>query len=460
MADVLARLLPKGVGVTEGDPPEAPSDFGEAYAPPAHCDKPLSKANPLPREEQLVFFEEPHIYTFRDVPATTSVTSLAHEMEGEFVAKDAIEGMKASRKKGWPREDYVVGATRLDLGADGLRVPLEGKGGMLVQAGNTLAACMPQSLKRDATCGDLVRLLEAQAAIAKGPEEVDERLAAAGVEVHLFDRVCGDEEIEAMWADNARDKCNRGTEAHYQAELFVNGLPCRSWEGEVGVLLSFLRSYALPAGLKAFRTELEIYCEDADVAGSIDLILHDPALDVYHIVDHKRSDKLRDGFKGFRRMKPPFSHLQDCKGAGYTLQLSLYQYILEREYGLRIGDRVLLSLHPDVPCVAKVPYLKAEVEYIMEGRFGLVRARREAADENEAFRCQLTGAPAVDAVVLEDGKRVMGRKATLLGLPHSKDEATRRAFEEKVSNLQTKVELDVAGCKPWFKTVAKDVQFL
>jgi len=46
-------------------------------------------------------------------------------------------------------------------------------------------------------------------------------------------------------------------------------------------------------------------------------------------------------------MRAPFAHLDDCKGAAYALQTSLYQYILERDYGMTIGERVLLSLHPD-----------------------------------------------------------------------------------------------------------------
>ena len=58
-----------------------------------------------------------------------------------------------------------------------------------------------------------------------------------------------------------------------------------------------------------------------------------------HIVDHKRSDKLQRDLRGFGKMTGDFAHLDDCKGAGYALQTSIYQYILERDYGMTIGIR-------------------------------------------------------------------------------------------------------------------------
>ena len=68
---------------------------------------------------------------------------------------------------------------------------------------------------------------------------------------------------------------------------------------------------------------------------------------------------------------------------------------------------MLLSLHPDAPFATSVPYLKAEVEYIMLNRIARVRARREVAAEHPAFVCSLSGAPLVDAVYLDDGTTPM-----------------------------------------------------
>lgn len=67
------------------------------------------------------------------------------------------------------------------------------------------------------------------------------------------------------------------------------------------------------------------------------------------------------------RFLEPISHLPLCKINTYTLQLSLYAYILEC-WGYEIVDKGLEIIHirPGVdPKVIKIPYLKDEVEIII-----------------------------------------------------------------------------------------------
>jgi len=218
----------------------------------------------------------------------------------------------------------------------------------------------------------------------------------------------------------------------------------------MSVLYDFVRTRLSPAGIVGYNTEKEIVCADADVAGSLDLIVFDPNTGLHHIIDHKRSDKLCASLRGYGKMLAPFKHLDDCKGAAYALQTSIYQYILEREYGMKIGERVLLSLHADKPFVTSVPYLKAEVAYIMESRFALVKARRAVANDDPAFCCALTGAPVVDAVRLGDGRVAMEKAALVRELEYEVDEATRASFEEAVCNrVSHDVKLCREECVPW-----------
>ena len=171
------------------------------------------------------------------------------------------------------------------------------------------------------------------------------------------------------WRRDGMRASHMGTDRHHLAECFFNGLPYRWWEPDIEVLHRFVREHMLPHGLVAFNTEKEIVCRDANVAGSIDLIVWDPRRRVHHIIDFKRSAKLRTQLRGFGKMAEPLGHLDNCKGAGYALQTSIYQYILQRDYGLVIGDRILLSLHAEEPFVTSVPYLEEETRYIMERRF-------------------------------------------------------------------------------------------
>ena len=422
----------------------APLSFGSEYVLPAHYDKPLRRLHSHPLDADLVFFERPHVYTFRGVPTTTSVTALAHAFEKPFVPSEAIESMKRGRVQVWPRLEYVHGASRLSCAPPPSPAPelttttevatwTPSLGALMVDGGKTVAVVHPHSMAEGSDTRAVLHMLRASTIKGSTADPFD---AYAGTdsdaEVFVFERELSAREIEDAWKHKGMVASHRGTEAHFQAELFFNGLPFRSWEPEMTILLDFVGRYLVPAGLVAHCTEKEIVCVDADVAGSIDLIVYDAASDTYHIIDHKRSDKLKRDLRGYSKMKAPFAHLDDCKGTAYALQTSIYQYILEREYGMRIGERVLLSLHPDQPFVTAVPYLKAETEFIMSSRFELVRARNEV--KAMGFECALTGAPLVDAVRLaDDGRKVMEKAAVVRELRYTSDAPTRAQFERLVA---------------------------
>lgn len=437
-------ILPPGLCLQTGNPPAAPSTFAEGYVLPQHFVKPLQRAAPHPLDSQLAFFEVPHIYTWKKVPTSVSVTGLAHEFEKAFDPDSAIRLMKTSRSQAWPRADYVLE-----------RAPLTewtpARGALLTCHGKTIAVVHPHSTDETTSPARHVQTLLSAAIIRGQAAQVDDE----DTEAFSYTREMSSDEIKAAWAHKGMMTSHMGTEAHFQAELMFNGLPFRFWEPESRVLIDFVESFLVPRGIVASATEKEIVCVDADVAGSIDAIVYDPKKKVHHLIDHKRTDKLAQNLRGFGNMLPPLSHLDDCKGAAYALQLSLYQKILERDYGFVIGDRILLSLHPDAPFSTSVPYLKDEVEFIMERRFALVRARKAAAAGEPRFRCSLTGAPAVDAVFLteREGSAVAMEKAAILaGEAHTRADSLRLEFEAEVQKLLDPVEFKPAtGRVSWCK---------
>lgn len=433
-------ILPPGVSRQGGEPPPAPLSFEEGYVLPQHYDKPLLEVSVHPLDVNLKFYEKPHVYTWKDVPTSASVTALAHQFEKPFVAVDAIRSMKCSRSQAWPRLEYVMNAAPIEKWTSSC-------GAIMVLNGKTVAVVHPYSTS-DSQLATLYKLM--QSATIKGcSANVDDN----DVELYSFERELTEDEIANKWSRKGMLASHMGTEAHYQAELVVNGLPFRWWEPEVNIFVEFARDHLVPNGIYAHAAEKEIVCVDADLAGSIDLIVFQPSTGLYHIIDHKRSDKLQKDLRGFGKMKAPFGHLEDCKGAGYALQTSLYQYILERDYNMPIGERVLLSLHPDRPFVTKVPYLKAEVEFIMETRFSLVKARQIVAKRHPQFRCTLSGAPAVDAVRLNnDSNKVAMEKAALVaGLRYRADETLRQEFEHHVAEEVESTHLKTEDCITWRK---------
>ncbi len=428
-------LLPSPLVPEEGPPPDPPLDYEDNFVLPQHSEKPLQTRHFHPLDGRLVFYEIPHVYTFDGVPTSVSVTGLAHEFEKPFDPEAAIASMKTGRSQAWPRLEYVVDPLPLDA-RDNAR------GALLVRCGKTIAACQPHSLSE----GKCVQSFLASVARPGDDDAEDEYFS--------FRRALTDSEIRDKWERNGLLARNRGTEGHLLAELYFNGLPSRSCP-EMDVVHSFAQTHLLPRGLIAYNTEKEIVCADADVAGSIDLILYDPATGMHHVVDHKRSDKLRQSLRGFSKMKAPFAHLDDCKGAAYALQTSIYQYILEREYGMTIGDRILLSIHPDAPFATSVPYLKAEVEWLMERRFRLVERRREVAAGDAALRCSLTGAPLVDAVRLEDGTHAMEKAALVRDLAFTPAEEMRARFDAAVGDV-TVAPPAKKSCIPWRKRMPEE----
>lgn len=359
-----ARLQPVD---PEAMPFARPEHFDHRYVLPQHRIKLLETRNPHARDERIVFYEEPHIYTVDGMPVQESVSGLAGEYESEFDPSAGIAAMKRSRRNAWPRLDYVLNAKRVAKVDD---LDARNYGCMLVhrETGATVASTNP-GVDAD---GVIVLLMMRDNAVTP-IDEADE-------EWYIFDRALTDEEICRKWELNGEDARNRGTEAHLQMELWFNSEPVRMDEGEVQVGLDFVRRCLVPIGAKAFRTEWTIFGEEENVAGCIDLavILPDGRL---YLIDWKRSEKLSTKMKGYDKMKAPLNHLEDCSGCAYAIQLSSYQYIIEKYYGYKVAGRALASIHPTKPFVTAVPFLKNEVDYIMRRRQALASTRLALSDD-------------------------------------------------------------------------------
>ena len=445
----LDAVLPEAISRQLGAPDKPPESFGEGYKLPEHSQKPLQLVNFHPNDEFLVFYEIPHVYSVHGVPVTTSVTAIAHEYETPFVATEAISLMKTSRSQAWPRLDYVVDSR------PGLAEWTPDRGALMVRGGKTVAVVPPHSLPPDASEAQVREMLHLPLSTSRKRAQDDD--ADEEECYYHFTREYTAEEIEEGWKRKGAIARDRGTEGHWLCECFFNGLPVRWWEPEMAVLFDFIRQHLLPRGIVGYNTEKEISCAEADVAGSIGLIVYEPATGMHHIIDFKRSDKLQVQMHGYKKMKPPLNHLDDCKGAAYALQTGIYQWVLEREYGMKIGDRILLSIHPDKPFATSVPYLKAEVEFVMENRIALTRARRAVQEAFPEFTCALTKAPLVDAVQLEalseEGTvQMCTEKASLMFTMEAEPAtAVRTAFNSKVAEYLVPIAPRRGEFTPWRK---------
>ena len=423
----------------DAQPFPCPDYFDNRYVLPQHRIKLLETKNPHPRDDRIVFYEEPHIYTIDGLPAQESVSGLAAEFESEFDADEGIRLMKKSRKVRWPRLQYVVNPRRVETTEEFVNE----RGAMLVDADldETVSSIEPGH----GLAGDALHTALKDSAIRRADSE----------HMYVYDRCLTDDEIKLKWALNGEDARNRGTEAHLQMELWFNSEPVRHEEGEVKVGLDFVRRCMIPLGLKGYRTEWTIFGEDENIAGCIDLAAELPNGDIY-LIDWKRSEKLSKKMYGFRPMKAPLNHLEDCSGCAYAIQLSSYQYILEKYYGRKIVGRALASIHPDNPFTTAVPYMKDEVEYLMGRRRAMTAARRSLQDKPEAtdLLCSVSGRIVMTAVRDGDHRLIDAKVAKLHGIDAIEDRTTTERARALMEGCMEEVTVPV-GLKGWKKRFPK-----
>lgn len=176
------------------------------------------------------------------------------------------------------------------------------------------------------------------------------------------------DEVELMWRTKGETAAKEGTFLHEQIENFYLEQEYEKTE-EFHLFESFVKENN---HIKPYRTEWRIFDEHHHIAGTIDLISKNG--NGYEMYDWKRSKKVVNSFNG-----EPIKNNQWQKGVGqladiddtsynrYCLQQSLYKYILEKNYGLKVSNMYLIVLYPEYDRYYKVevPYLQDKAEYIL-----------------------------------------------------------------------------------------------
>lgn len=171
------------------------------------------------------------------------------------------------------------------------------------------------------------------------------------------------EEVLEMWERKGEESRELGTELHKRIENYYQGIISNVDDKT----FNLFKMFADKVELKPYRTEWAVYDVKHNIAGTIDFV--DYQNGEYIIYDWKRSDKIIENGMPIKISKydekgnHPLEHLDNTPYYHYALQMSIYKFILENNYNIKISDLRLGIFHPayNKPYVLRIPYLEKEI---------------------------------------------------------------------------------------------------
>lgn len=163
--------------------------------------------------------------------------------------------------------------------------------------------------------------------------------------------------LKAEWEKTGQYAATLGTEVHAVMEYLWQGKDYTGDEEAMaqfpGMKEEFLdRKFIATTLFKRMSkryvpiaNEFRVFDADLKLAGTIDFIAYDMVDNKLVIIDWKSSKKFnKQAWKPDEVMKYPFNGYDDCNVNHYSLQLSLYKYIIEKNTDLKVGDLILFQL--------------------------------------------------------------------------------------------------------------------
>lgn len=233
------------------------------------------------------------------------------------------------------------------------------------------------------TCKDKLVGISVTRFIAEFENEFNQQEIAEKVAMRDNKRV---EDVLAEWKYKADFACEKGTTCHEYVQSLWSGNEYRplyfddSEEFIEAVkkiqvqAISFCEDYQ--ERLEHLIDELPIGSEEYDIASCVDHLFYNKLTGGLVLVDYKTNSTLKghnDDTKNRRytkQMKVPLSHLKDDALHHYYIQLSIYKFLIEKYTGLKVEEMfiVYMSEKNENYEIIEIPYLKEEVEEILESR--------------------------------------------------------------------------------------------
>lgn len=157
------------------------------------------------------------------------------------------------------------------------------------------------------------------------------------------------EEYKPLFFDKSMDYLNAVAKIQKQAVMFYNDYNDR---------------------LIHLADEFVVGSEEYDIASAIDHLFINKLTGGLVLVDYKTNSDIHKTEKYAKDMKVPLQHLKDFTLNHYYIQLSIYKYLVEKYTNLKIEEMFIVYFSENIENyeIIEIPYLKKEVEKILENR--------------------------------------------------------------------------------------------
>ena len=151
-----------------------------------------------------------------------------------------------------------------------------------------------------------------------------------------------------------------GTDVHEEIENWIkNGVEPGKAKAAAGV--SWLKNYQRKSDIQVL-SEVIIYSTELKMAGTVDVLALDKTTGNYEIIDWKTSKRIDTSSYGNKTGTSSVTRdVPDCNFYHYALQLSLYRYLLEEYYGIRINNQLIAHLKDDGAKGYVTPYMRDHI---------------------------------------------------------------------------------------------------
>ena len=172
-------------------------------------------------------------------------------------------------------------------------------------------------------------------------------------------------QILLEWEDIKDVACAKGSDLHAYSDNYMHNrvFPTDVPDNLIGQFRKFYDAFIKKDNL-VIRTEFVLADAELGIAGMIDLFCYDKKRDKFYIADYKTNKKFEFDSKYKNYYLEPINHLDECEFNTYSLQTSIYRYIIERNLGIELGDSIVVWFNDknDSYEAIKCEYLKKDVE--------------------------------------------------------------------------------------------------